>query len=118
MKIKKNVSKALAFETYKQHNVLDGIVRNQFTQVAGQMQAVSQNFQQLLDRIVALEKDAKLLSFYVARGREENAALRILIQNSLTMDKFQGIFDQLLRRDFLVDSNNVPVGNVSVNQYN
>lgn len=108
----------IAGELAEKHNVLAEIVRTQFSQMAGKMQGADQTFQQMHDRVGALERDTKMLSFYLARSREENLALRTLLQNNLGVEKFEEVFDQLLRRDFLVGANNVPVGNVTVSEYN
>lgn len=108
----------IAQDVAAKHNLLDSIVRGQFMQIAGQMQGVQQNFEQMHNRVGALEKDVRLLSFYIGRGRVENNALKFCISQNLPMEKFPEIFDNLLRRDFLVDSNNTPVGSVGINEYN
>lgn len=118
MKIKRFKANNIAIENANKHNALSEITRQQFSQVAGQMHGVSQNFKQMHDRVGALERDVKLLSFYLARSREENLALRTLLTNNFGMDKFSEVFDGLLRRDFLVDSNNNPVGSLQVTEYN
>lgn len=118
MKIKKFKANQIAVETAEKHNVLTEIMRNQFNQVGGQIQGMYQNFEQVHNRLGALEKDIKLLSFYATKVREENAAIRTLIENNMPMNKFQEVVDSLLKRDFLVDSNNIPVGNLQINEYN
>jgi hypothetical protein len=105
-------------DTANKHNILAEIVRNQFAQITGKFQGIDQNFQQMHDRVGALERDMKMLSFYLGRSREENLALRTLLQNNLGMEKFEETFDQLLKRDFLVNSNGVPVGTCQISEYN
>jgi hypothetical protein len=118
MKIKRYKSTAIALETAKQHNKLDEITRNGFDQVSGQLTTIKQVFEQMQNRIMALEKDVRLLSFYIGRGRVETNTMKYCISQNLPMEKYQEIFDNLLRRDFLVDSNNTPVATVGITEYN
>ncbi len=118
MKIKKHKSASIAIETAQKHNNLAEIMRNQFNQVEGVSQAHQKVLEQANNRIFNLERDVKLLSFHLTKARFESKALRTCLTNNIPMDQYQIVFDNFLRNEFLVDSNNVPIGSCQVTEYN